>query len=297
MTPGRLIGAAATALALAVAASACGLGPGPSTSGTATLTVTEDYGSRVLVEADDESPAESETVMRLLDREAEITTRYGGGFVQSINGVEGTSAGGRSLDWFFYVNGIESSVGAGEVNVRGGDRVWWDYRDWSAAARVPAVVGAYPEPLADDPVSVECETRHAVCDDVTKRLEDAGVEVGGADTESRVLVGPWERVRSDPAAGPLEDGPGTSGVFAVPVIAKTGWAIPLLTAEGEQAGSATGLVAAVRDGDDPPTWLVTGTDDDGVERAAALLDEQDLRNRYAVAVEGDRDVALPVGSG
>jgi hypothetical protein len=257
--------------------------------------VTRDYGSQVLLEADDESPPESETVMRLLDREADITTRYGGGFVQSIDGVE--NAGDGRSDWFFYVNGIESSVGAAEASVRGGDRIWWDYRDWSTAARVPAVVGSYPKPLSDDPVSLECEAEEPVCDEVTGRLEDAGIEVGGAGTEARVLVGPWESVRSDPAARQLEDGPGTSGVFAVPVIAKTGWAIPLLTAGGDEAGSATGLVAAVRDGEDPPTWLVTGTDDDGVERAAALLGEEQLRNHYAVAVEGSRDVPLPVEGG
>ena len=52
----------------------------------------------------------------MLDREAEITTRYGGGFVQSIDGLEGALDAGRSLDWFFFVNGIESSTGAAEVD-------------------------------------------------------------------------------------------------------------------------------------------------------------------------------------
>jgi hypothetical protein len=283
-------------LALAVAASACGLGPGPSTEGTATLTVTKDYGSEVVLEADDESPPESETVMRLLDREGDITTRYGGGFVQSVNGVEGTIEGGQSLDWFFYVNGIESSVGAAEVNVSGGDRIWWDYRDWSEAARVPAVVGSYPEPLAEGSVSLECKTTKPVCSDVSDRLEEAGAKVGEGDVEARVLVGPWESLRSDSAAAQLEAGPGTSGVFAIPVSGKAGWVISLLTAQGKQAGTADGLVAAVRDGDDAPTWLITGTDDDGVARAAGLLDEDDLRNHYAVALEGDRDLPVPAGS-
>ena len=54
-------------------------------------------------------------MIRFLDREADITTRYGGGFVQSIDGLAGAGAGGRRYDWFFYVNGIESPVGAAEV--------------------------------------------------------------------------------------------------------------------------------------------------------------------------------------
>ena len=50
-------------------------------------------------------------------------------------------------DWFFYVNGIESPIGAAEYELGDGDRVWWDYRDWTAAMRVPAVVGSWPEPF------------------------------------------------------------------------------------------------------------------------------------------------------
>ena len=136
MTPAALLCSAAVA--------GCGLGPGTSSRGTATLTVTRDYGTKTVVEASDRDPPESETVIRLLDREAEITTRYGGGFVQSIDGVSGTESQGRRNDWFFYVNGIESPVGAAQYDLSGGDRIWWDYRDWTSAMRVPAVVGSWP---------------------------------------------------------------------------------------------------------------------------------------------------------
>ena len=76
-----------------------------------------------------------------------MTTRYGGGFVQSIDGLAGSQSGGRSSDWFFYVNGIESPIGSAQFDLSGGDRIWWDYRDWTAAMRVPAVVGSWPEPF------------------------------------------------------------------------------------------------------------------------------------------------------
>src|SRR4051794_31861536 len=119
MTPGVACLAAATALACAAAVAGCGLGPGASSSGTATLTVTRDFGSQTLLEASDENPPSSETVIRLLDDDADIATRYGGGFVQSIDGLAGTG----SSDWFFYVNGTESPVGAADVHVEGGDRI------------------------------------------------------------------------------------------------------------------------------------------------------------------------------
>ena len=80
---------AVVAAVLAVATTGCGLGPGESSRGEATLTVTRDYGSEPILEATETDPSESETVIRFLDREAEITTRFGGGFVHSIDGTAG----------------------------------------------------------------------------------------------------------------------------------------------------------------------------------------------------------------
>ena len=53
-----------------------------------------------------------ETVMRMLQRDFEVQTRYGGGFVQSIDGVAGGRQDGRPVDWFYYVNGILADDGA-----------------------------------------------------------------------------------------------------------------------------------------------------------------------------------------
>jgi len=94
--------AAAAALLCGVAAAGCGFGAGPRSEGTATLTVTRDYGRSTLVDEAEDDPPASETVIRFLDREAEITTRYGGAFVQSIDGLAGTESDGRRYDWFFY---------------------------------------------------------------------------------------------------------------------------------------------------------------------------------------------------
>ncbi|HYH62446.1 MAG TPA: DUF4430 domain-containing protein, partial [Solirubrobacterales bacterium] len=147
MRPVRMLAPALAALMAAVLGAGCGLGAGDESEGEATLTVTRDYGSEELLEATSSNPPETETVMRMLDREADIETRYGGGFVQSIESVAGSSEGGRTYDWFFYVNGIESAIGAAETEVRGGDRIWWDHRDWTEAMRAPAVVGSWPEPF------------------------------------------------------------------------------------------------------------------------------------------------------
>ncbi len=301
----------ATVVAIAATVAGCGFGDGTSSDGEATLSVTRDYGAERLLEASEDDPPESRTVIRMLDSAAELQTRYGGGFVHSINGLEGSLSGGRSADWFFFVNGIESSRGAAEVTVRGGDRVWWDYRDWTNALRTPAVVGSWPEPFAQasaqaaDPVKIECHTSGEVCEQVADRLGRAGVGApietsrapgGEATSGPRLLVGAWDQIEDDPVAALLEDGPQASGVFAR--FQQGG--LVALDVEGEPSarlGAGSGLVAALRRGSGPPTWLVTGTDAGGVERAAGLLDAEQLTDHYAVAASPEDDLALPTAGG
>lgn len=108
----------------------------------AALWVTRDRGAEVLLTAT--VPA-GLTVMQALDREAEIETRYGGRYVQAIDGIEGSLS--RQRDWFFFVNGIEPDVGAAEVVLEPGDVAWFDFRSWEQAAEAFVVVGAFPMPF------------------------------------------------------------------------------------------------------------------------------------------------------
>jgi hypothetical protein len=225
--------------------------------------------------------------------------------VQSIEGLEAEESGDRSLDWFFYVNGVESTVGAADYSLHGGESIWWDYRDWGAAMRVPAVVGSWPQPFIGGydgearPVAVECVGGGVACAVVDERLEDAGVSVPSRppDDAIRVLVGPWARVREDPAAAQIEDGPQTSGVFANFRSAGGSYRLVGLDEagdEGRRFGPNAGLVAATRRYEDPPVWVVTGGTVAGVRAAAGLFDAADLRDHYAVASDGGEGMALPL---
>jgi hypothetical protein len=291
----------------ALAVAGCGLGPG-NDLGDVGLTVTRDYGAGQVIAPVSDQVNESDTVMRVLERNADITTRYGGGFVQSIDGIEGDYGGGRSLDWFFYVDGVESTVGAADFQLRGGEEIWWDYRDWSATLSVPAVVGSWPHPFAggyeahEHPTEVECRGGGPACVTVEARLRGAGATLGSGSGPSpiRVLVGPWARLRSDPAAGRLEEGPESSGVFARFDRSGGGEELVGLDEKGHPArrlgGAGAGLVAATRQGGGPPTWIVTGVGAGGVAAAAGLLDAGSLRDHYAVATEGGEETPLPLGS-
>jgi hypothetical protein len=290
----------------------CGFGAGEDT-GDVTLTVTRDFGAATLHERVDEQKEavkEGDTVMRVLQRNYDVATRFGGGFVQEIDGVSGGREDGRRADWFYYVNGIEAPVGAAERRLSGGEHVWWDHHDWEAAQRVPAVVGAFPEPFRSGtegkrfPVRLVCQTDdERSCDEVQERLEDAGInqltratlEQSGGQEVLRVIVGRWAEVRNDPVARSLERGPGTSGVFARPI--STGAAIVLLNDDGQPVRTlraGAGLVATTSVEAQAPTWIIAGTDDVGVAAAAAALTEERLKQHFALAVDGGEDVPLPV---
>ncbi len=296
--------AIAGALLALLAIAGCGLGPGAGV-GAVELTVTRDFGASSLLARQVGDVKESDTVMRVLEANAEIETRYGGGFVQSIDGLEEAQRGGHPYDWFYFVDGIESPVGAADLPLHGGERIWWDYRDWGATIQVPAVVGSWPAPFTTGyegkrpPVAVECEGGGAACATARAALEGAGVKLaaGVPSGAIRVLVGPWARLRSDPAAAQLESGPAESGVYAELEPDAGGYSLRGLDEGGAPAddlGPGAGLVAATRRYEGAPVWLVTGGTGAAVRAAAGLLDRADLRDHYAVATEAGKETPLPL---
>lgn len=308
----KLAPAVAILAAAVVAVSGCGLGAG-SQEGSVQLLVTRDYGREVLADRKIEDLTESETAMRVLDDSVDIETRYGGGFVQSVEGLEGGTGEGRSFDWFFSVNGIVAELGSADFSVEAGDEVWWDHRDWTDAMNLGAVVGAYPAPMAtgygdeDWPVRIECLSERVACDLARKQLEKVDVsaevtyEAGSqSDDTLRFIVGTWDNVKEDEDAARLESSPSSSGVFAKFETGEDPGEPGSLIGLNERAepardfGPDAGLVAASRRKDGPPVWFLTGSTDAGVIAAAAALTKEDLEHRYAVAVADGRITSLPI---
>ena len=294
---------------LALVAAGCGLGAGDSEEGGATLTVTRDFGTREVGTGSADPIPGGETVMRMLQRDFDVETRYGGGFVQQINGIAGGREDGRPVDWFYYVNGILADDGAAAHELVAGDHVWWDHHDWGASADVRAVVGSFPEPFLSGiggkrlPVRLDCaEAAADACDEVARRLSEAGVKAGrsaagsfGGEAVLRVEVGVWADVRKDAAVRQLEEGPKASGVYARP--SASGEELALLDPEGETVRTleeGAGLVAATRLGGEAPTWVVTGTDATGLAAAAAQIQQEALADRFAIAVEEGRPTPVPI---
>jgi hypothetical protein len=301
---------AAAALALAATVSGCGLGTGQTPSG-ASLLVTQNFGAQTILQTSRPKVTGADTVMRLLERNASVTTRYGGGFVESIDGRSGGSEDGQPDDWFYYVNGVQAGKGAAATKVHSGDHIWWDRHIWGATESIPAVVGAYPEPFVDGyggtqyPTRVECtQTSSKACTGVYDALARQGVidglgclDCAEYNLSLRVLVGPYSTLVDDATADLLEQGPSTSGVYARFI--DGGRKLELLNQIGEivkTLGPGAGLVAATRLRGAPPVWFVTGTDYAGVAAAEAAFTAGTLDGHFAVAVANYIAEPLPLAS-
>lgn len=302
---GRRAGAAA--LIAAFALGGCSVGTGaPATS--LRLLVTEDFGAVTVDDLDEPKSSSSDTVLRLLQRNEKVETRFGGGFVQSIAGRAGGKEDGRPYDWFYYVNGVEAEKGAAAVKIRPSDRIWWDRHDWGAAMRVPAVIGSFPEPFLHGydgerlPTRLECtEARSRGCERTGERFGEVGVVAGRgrlqgstAQETNRVIVGTWAQIRADESVRSLENGPKASGVYARP--ARDGRSIDVLDPQGKVArtlGPGSGLIAATRFEGGRPVWIITGTDDAGLAAAADALEEGNLGGHFALAIARGQAVDVP----
>jgi hypothetical protein len=271
------------------------------------VTVTRGFGSTRVAQLTEHNVPGSETVMRVLERHFPVSTRYGGGFVESIDGLSGSAS---QRDWFYYVNGVQARQGAVTTAVHRGDRIWWDLHDWQAAESIPAVVGSFPEPFVHGvggkrlPTVVECATDvTAACQTVSKHLGAIGIPVAlqtigtgsGTDTLA-VQVGTWRDLRPEIVASLIAEGPGTSGVYAR-FVGPAGSSLELLDPHARVAqtlGVGAGLVAATAQGSSSPTWVITGTDAAGVAAAAAALTPSRLDDHFALAVQGTRSLPIPL---
>lgn len=309
MNPRLRVLAILAATAVTIAGCGIGLGAGRGTSDV-TVTVTRGFGSTKIASVTKTKVPGSETVMRMLERSFTVRTRYGGGFVESIDGDSGDSS---RHDWFYYVNGIEASQGAATTLVYKGDRIWWDLHDWSATDSIPAVVGSFPEPFvhgADGrryPTTIECASNvSAPCKQVTAELGSAGVPAssqllgtGSGQDSLNVLVGTWSTLRATIAGSLIDQGPAASGVYAR-FRGADGSSLELLDPAGKVVrtlGADAGLIAATSQGGAPPTWLITGTDLAGVKAAAAAMTPSRLQDHFALAVQGSTDLPVPLDAG
>ena len=169
-----MIRRALSALVVVVLLAGCG-GAAGGEDGTAQLWVTRDRGAKLLVDTEVQA---GQTLMRALASKADVETRYGGRYVQAVNGIEGSL--NAQHDWFWFVNGYEGDRSAASYRLRDGDVAWLDYRAWQREGEARVVVGAFPEPFLHGfagktrPVAIRYDSGSE------QRARKLGADLGGA---------------------------------------------------------------------------------------------------------------------
>lgn len=285
--------------------------------GSVELRVAADFGTRTLLERRVAATASS-TVLPLLAANTKVTTAYGGGFVDSIDGVASgyTNGGSVRADWFYYVNGLQATVGAADYHLRPGDRVWWDFHAWDFAPSVPAVVGQYPEPFLSGaggrllPTAIAYVAPFAAdADRLQRRMRAAGVARVSSSplsanqspphAENLVLLGTWSELMRLPWLRDAAENPAGSGIFAR-YASDSLIAVDVHGKTSTRAVRAGAIMATARaDAPDAAIWLVTGDGPSDVSAAASLLASRPsaLAGRFGVLVESSGTVTpLPLGA-
>jgi uncharacterized protein DUF4430 len=286
----RAVAAALSALCLVVSGCHSKAKPAPSAGKpSASLVVTRDLGSERLLHA---AVAPGQTVMAALGGVAKVSTRYGGRYVQSLNGLSGSLR--KADDWTFFVNGLEARVGATGVTLHAGDRVWWDFRPWADLPTVPAVVGSFPEPFVHGTGRPQAAVEVRGSDALARALRRDGAKVTGASSRWRVLVGGDAALRADAQYRRAVADPLRAGI----VVSMRAGTVVGFTGHGglQPVPGARAAVFAVRS-DGGATLYVAGTTPAAARAAAAAIARRPslLADRYAVALGAGAD-ALPAGA-
>lgn len=281
------------------------------------LWVTNNYGRHKIFQK--EVPINvGETVLDLMQRNLQVETAYGGGFVTSINGIRSgfTETGSKKekKDWFFYVNGVLMDRGVADYELKGGETVWCDYHDWGGSCFTPALVGAFPEPFVCgyDHSTQEVDLmlvgdRGDAADKLTRCLSQRGVkvrkvlkpEIISKRHNPTILVGLGTDLLSCNGVQDLFDHANRTGIFCQWKEGK----LVALDSQGQKVtsyGSGCGSIVATGTGmgDVAPLWIIAGVDQEGLERAIALLDSKvnSLAGSFNIIVTPQRIVSLPVSN-
>lgn len=257
------------------------------------LIVTQDFGHTKMF-GKNVGLVKDEVGMEVMFRNLDITTAYGGGFVNAINGLESqftfyTGSERKKLDWFYWVNGILAPVGIAQYRPQQGDVIWWDYHNWGTTMFIPAVIGSYPQPFKNgfwgkNPGTVIMYTKsfEKGAEKLKQSLLDYGVKeinviaydpsVLEDQKKYLILLGPWEELSSDSEY--LEKINYKSSMNGIFIEFKDGKLNALnYRGETEKTYDQAGAIYAHSSGmgSIKPLWFVTGTDEDSAQMALDVL--------------------------
>ncbi len=279
--------------------------------------VTSDFGNRLHLQEDIVINPKT-SALEGLQRTTDVDTKYGGGFIDDISNIR-DQHDGNDLDWFIYINGIQSKSGAGSYTLKSGDIQRWDLHDWSYRQFTPAIIGDFPEPFVHGyngkiwpTLVVYQEAFQTEASDIVANLSQFGVQDISARNTNRltnderkssnlILLGDM----NSPLISELNKIWERIGFFARFDDGK----LVILDSRGKTSteyGSSTGLIQATQSPWNSKglgvcenvVWMITGTDDEGVKDAinAILNQSNDIQHLFAAVIVQEEVVGIPIAS-
>lgn len=280
-----------------------------------TLLVTKDFGKETLFDKKVEIK-DDYTVIDILEKNLEITTKWDGGFVSEINKIKSDNGGigGQRKDWFYFVNGVCADVGAMGYELSKHDIVWWDYHPWESMSANTAVIGCYPEPFIhgyagkiEPTIIMTSSDKLSLANSLKKSLESKGVidikikELSEKLLENRlgptILIGQWDELKNMKYLTELNSAYKKTGIN----LYFTDNGVELLKYDGtvaKKVKNKVGIIASIGEGlgDHKPLWLIIGTDDEGLKGTIDVLSKnpEKIKKMYSAAVVQDEIISLPI---
>lgn len=274
------------------------------------LSITQNYGrEEILKEKVDIK--DNFTVYDVLNEKTKLGTEYGGGFVSSIEGIESTFGGptGTKQDWFYFINGICSNVGAIDYELTSGDGIWWDYHEWEGMNSAnSSVVGMYPEPFINGYRNKTESVKILYVEDTFKeaeKLEKSLMELGAENVEilqvekellsnretPTILLGQWKNIKRIKYIKDLNENYKRTGTYSL----YSESSIKLMNSKYETVVTIEENYATINSygeglGDENPLWIISGKNKKSIDSVVELMIENPdkLRLTYGlVFVEGE----------
>lgn len=278
------------------------------------IIISKDFGSE---ELDNKTIriSEGSSVMEVMEKNFDIETAYGGGFINAINGFRSGFTGAKDrkkVDWFYYVNGVLAEVGASEYYLKSDDVIIWDYHDWSNSIYLSSVIGAYPRNFTNghEGNSMKTEILHGKDYDgegkqLEKFLKENGLEnielesLNGEELEkgeiNSIVIGPWDEISKLSYIKDVYENGKKAGLFF-----KLDQRVKALNYKGEvsrEYEKAAIITSIAKEyGLWGRMWLVTGNDKTSIKKALKLLYEEPekIKGKFSVIVTEDEIVNIPV---
>lgn len=293
----------------------CGCQPQPTSEIAVKVIVTQNFGNELMLD-EPVIVSTGTNALGALEEVAMVETKYGGGFIEAINGIcSQYSAGSKAKnDWFFYVNGMSANVGAREYKLYDGDIEHWDFHDWSFQAFIPATIGDFPQPFlggykgkTSPTIIVYDEKFQAHSMDLMSKLRKLGVENICAQVPAELSSQDKERCNlillGTEDFGLISELNGNSklGLY---IYFEDGKAV-VYDSQGNktQYESDCGIIQATQNPWNPKgtgvcenvVWMISGTNESQVQNAISALakNHEGFRYAYAAVVTGEEVIKVP----